>query len=443
MKEQVDLLNTPGIYYAITYWISSMVFIWLQPGRRKDASSRGVQVAVLAAVSILGVVSYHHVPMLLHMPLMAVYLYLISFNIRYSTGMGRREALYYGIRSLMLGELAAALHWQFFYYALIFGGMKLRLSTTLKFQIPIYLVVFGLTWLCERMIGRQLKPDTEEFKIARDELVIYAIMMFIVYCVSNVSYVFRNTPFTTDNAQALFIIRSVADLGGVMLGAIYHSFLCQFHARLEAEKMKQILEMQYENYRVSEESMELVNRKYHDLRHQISYLKGESSDSKRREYLEQMENEIKGFEAQNKTGNQVLDAILTSKSLRCQNMNIRLNKIVDGGAVSMISPMDLSALFGNILDNAIEGADSVEKVEERIIRLDVRKVKSFTRITAQNRYKGEVRFKDGMPVTSKKNETGYHGYGVRSIRAITEKYGGSFRVSAENGWFSIYVLIPV
>jgi sensor histidine kinase regulating citrate/malate metabolism len=104
--------------------------------------------------------------------------------------------------------------------------------------------------------------------------------------------------------------------------------------------------------------------------------------------------------------------------------------------------MDISALFGNILDNAIEGTRRVEKAEDRRIRLNVSSRKGFLKILAQNTFNGDISFEEGIPRTSKTYEVGYHGYGVRSIRATAEKYGGSAMMKIEDGWFQVHILIP-
>lgn len=51
----------------------------------------------------------------------------------------------------------------------------------------------------------------------------------------------------------------------------------------------------------------------------------------------------------------------------------------------------------------------------------------------------KTEFKNGMPVTSKSDDK-YHGFGVKSIRYITEKYGGAFSVSQENNTFMLHLL---
>ena len=49
---------------------------------------------------------------------------------------------------------------------------------------------------------------------------------------------------------------------------------------------------------------------------------------------------------------------------------------------------------------------------------------------------------DGMPVSSKEKEKGFHGYGLKSIRMIAEKYDGVFAYKAEEGVFRVNILFP-
>ena len=84
----------------------------------------------------------------------------------------------------------------------------------------------------------------------------------------------------------------------------------------------------------------------------------------------------------------------------------------------------------------------MEDPEDRHIRLYVNTQKGFLKILAENTFYGKVSFEEGIPATSKTHEVGYHGYGVRSIRATAEKYGGNVIMKTEDGWFRVHVLIP-
>ena len=200
--------------------------------------------------------------------------------------------------------------------------------------------------------------------------------------------------------------------------------------------------MQYSNYEMLEKSISTVNQKYHDLKYQIAYLKQDIGEEERRHYLDQLEQEIKVYEAQNKTGNKVLDTLLTSKKIYCQSNWIELTSVVEGAAIDFLNEMDISTLFGNILDNAIESVMKIERKERRLIHLAVAKQKGFLRIRAENCYEEEPVFENGLPITTKLNKK-YHGFGLKSIQSTVKKYEGSFTINAENGWFVLRILIPL
>lgn len=103
--------------------------------------------------------------------------------------------------------------------------------------------------------------------------------------------------------------------------------------------------------------------------------------------------------------------------------------------------MDLSAIFGNALDNAIESVMRVEDPEKRLIHVTVSARKGFTLITFENYFEGELSFAGQLPVTTK-GDRGFHGYGLKSIRYVAEKYGGSMTVQAEEQWFKLNILFP-
>ena len=154
-----------------------------------------------------------------------------------------------------------------------------------------------------------------------------------------------------------------------------------------------------------------------------------------------MEREIRVYETQNKTGNQILDAVLTNKAMICQNKEIELKFIVDGEALSFIDDMDVSALFGNMLDNAIESAEKQQEKQKRLIWLYVTREKQFVRIRTENYCDEKIHFKNGMPVTTKKDRR-LHGYGMKSIKSTVEKYHGSVVAAQENNWFELKILLP-
>ena len=59
----------------------------------------------------------------------------------------------------------------------------------------------------------------------------------------------------------------------------------------------------------------------------------------------------------------------------------------------------------------------------------------------ENYYSGELEFEDGLPKTTQE-DNGYHGFGMRSISMIAEKYGGYMEVNASDGVFRLDISFP-
>jgi sensor histidine kinase regulating citrate/malate metabolism len=229
---------------------------------------------------------------------------------------------------------------------------------------------------------------------------------------------------------------------GVALLYMVHEIMRQTAEKIEAQTIRNMLELQYNQYQASEKTIALVNQKYHDLKHQINILKSNMEEGKGTEYLDQMMDEIKQYEAQFKTGNRILDTVLSSEILKCQSKGIEITCVADGSALEFMHPMDISALFGNALENAIESAEKIGNPEERLIYVTVDRQRSFVRIHVENRFVGQIQFKHHLPLTTKSDKN-IHGYGVKSMKQIAEKYGGSIRAEAVDNWFKLYILIPI
>lgn len=431
-----DLSHTPGIYYALAYWLSCTFYIVQLPRRLGGWRLAAAQAGFFAAIAGFMVLT-DGVPRLWFLPCVCVYVCLMLADIKLCCGLDWLRTGYVFIRCFILGEFAAALEWQLFYYGLTALGLPLRMWVNLLFLTLSHGAVFGLMYLLERKYRMDCQMDFTWRDFAGA-----AVICAAAFIASNLSYVSQNTPFSSRFTAEIFIIRTLVDLGGVAMLQAHHVQLQALEARLEMSKLENMLQMQYNNYRISEESIALVNQKYHDLKHHIALLRSQLSAGEKLECLDRMEQEIRSYEAQNKTGNQVLDTILTAKSAQCQREGITLTCVADGQALDFMHPMDLSALFGNALDNAMEGVRKLDDPEKRLIHLSVARQKGFLRIRVENCYAGGLDLNAGMPATTKQDKR-YHGFGLKSIQAIAAKYGGSVTIGSKDGWFELRILFPI
>ena len=232
------------------------------------------------------------------------------------------------------------------------------------------------------------------------------------------------------------------DLGGLAFLYAFNVQQLEMKARYERDVIQNVLETQYAQYRQSKESIDLVNQKYHDLKHQIALLRAETDPETRNRWLDEIERDIAVYEAQNNTGNVALDTVLTSQSLRCHREGISFTCVVDGTLLSFMTSMDICTIFGNALDNAVEAVLQVDDPEKRLIHLSVSAQRSFLLIRVENYFEGDLRMENGLPKSSKGDDR-FHGFGVKSIRYSAQRYGGTVSISTENHWFDLKILIPI
>ena len=201
--------------------------------------------------------------------------------------------------------------------------------------------------------------------------------------------------------------------------------------------MTELLSRERAQYKMSKENVELINMKYHDLKHQLSQLKSGYSLAQ----INKIEDAIMFCGSIARTGNDVLDVILTEKSLYCEKNSISLTCVCNGSGLAFMDKCDVYALFGNALSNAIESVSEIEDKKKRSISVNVRAVGEVLSVHIENYYKGEIIIEDNLPVTRKNKD--YHGFGIKSMDYIARRYGGHMSVSAHDGRFCLDFVFPL
>ena len=205
--------------------------------------------------------------------------------------------------------------------------------------------------------------------------------------------------------------------------------------------LAEMLQMESEKQNLSKETIEIINRKCHDLRHQIRMLE-EQTPEKRDKSLKNIRDAIHIYDSIVKTGNNAVDLVLMEKKLFCEKYNIKFTYLVDGKKFDFMDEADIYAMLGNMLENAIESVQNVPDPEKRIITFLARTKGDMLYISMENYCQSQVRFKDGLPETGKSDKA-FHGFGVKSILHIAESYGGSVRFANENDSFLVEILLPM
>ncbi len=427
--------NTPGFFYAIGYACSAFVVLYF-PKTELPIWKRRLYNISLLLVLIVFMYLTHDVRNISYFLAIGFIVLCIYFRI-YQTVKDTRNAGACCVKVFIYGEFSASAVWLVYYdLGMRFPGIQKPL-----WMAGIMAVLFGIIFIFYFLTEKKIHSSEIDLQVTARDLAFLVISAVTVFAVSNMSYVDPDGIFSGSRAHDIFALRTLADLAGVVLIVAIHSQMVSVQLLHEKDALHNIMEMQYQAFQISRESMDMVNQKYHDLKHQLTLFQAQADSQKTTEYLDQLKKEIKVYEIQNKTGNAVLDVMLASKGLYCQKHGIELKYMADGSLLNFMEDMDLSALFGNMLDNAIEGVERLKEPEKRLIRLYIGKEKQFILIRLENYCEERVRFQGGLPLTSK-NDRHYHGFGVKSMDRTVTKYGGSLITEQKDNWFELKILIP-
>ncbi len=223
-----------------------------------------------------------------------------------------------------------------------------------------------------------------------------------------------------------------------LIFALLVSLVSGRRTKMERDTIKSMLKEEREQYYFEKAMIDKVNIACHDLKHQISHGGGDMSD----ELKDKLREAVDGYDSSFDTGNTALDVILTRKNFRCKDSGIELTCAVNGESLAFMSEVDVYSLFGNILDNAIEAAEKLEDKDKRVVSLSLEKKDYFIYVHAENYFSGKLTYSGGVPRTTK-SDGGLHGYGLKSIRMLVDKYGGSTKIDTKEDRFLLDLMFPV
>lgn len=228
----------------------------------------------------------------------------------------------------------------------------------------------------------------------------------------------------------------------VMIGFpyLYDLIIKERNLANEKNNLENMLVLQAKQQKLSKETIDVMNLKFHDMKNQIQTLKHVNQVEK--DYaVSELEDSIDIYTNIARTNNEAIDIVITQKSLLCSSKRIRFTYIIDGKSLSFLSTSDITSLYGNIIDNAIEAVER-EKDDFRLIKLRTYKQGGLILIQEENYCHNSLSFDNNQLPISTKNDSINHGYGLKSIKYIVDKYEGQLTTTLKDDVFTLLAAIP-
>lgn len=306
-----------------------------------------------------------------------------------------------------------------------------------------YMIIVGMILLFSAShilvgttIGKWMPMDRKD--VIGPRQTVSAILLFLIIEVLAFSQELRHVSEYSSEWKFLYISQMLC----IVILYLQNELFKKSAMRQELALMNLLWKNKQEQYEISRENINLINQKTHDLKHQIQAIRRLSKEEFNA-YLDEMESNVQLYEAIVHTGNDVLDTILTEKSLYCKDRGILVSCVADGSQMDFIEKIDLYAILGNAMDNAIEAVEKFGEMEKRQIDVMIYKQMNFLVMNFINPVEKKLIYdEENMPVTTKGDKS-YHGFGLRSIRHFVKKYDGHLNISEEDGCFSLKIMIPI
>ncbi len=357
-------------------------------------------------------------------------LFLLAYRTCYAVS--EVEGIYMSILALIVYKLA----WNFFKAGgslLLVSRVPLMWSQYSPIGSLVSYLVYGLVCFvgCDIYKRAVKEPTLHSPRGLMTTLAVIFVLsqMILEYC----GIVFTGTSAALFLYYFCALLYTVVNFAALVMIAQLDSF------RHENRTMHDFISNKMRYYEMSHDGIVALQTKCHDLKHQIAAIRSEAGKARFEEYLDELEDSINEYSTVIECGNQTVDIVLTEKNILCMSCGVKFSYMIDGALFSFLTEREIYSLFGNALDNALEGTMRIADESRRMISLKSNPRGDLVVLQIENTYAGEMTMVDGLPRTTK--SANGHGFGLRSIRRIAEKHGGGMSVRAEGGIFKLSVFL--
>lgn len=214
----------------------------------------------------------------------------------------------------------------------------------------------------------------------------------------------------------------------------------------ENERIKIQLEQEKADaryYKLENEKNESLEILRHDMNNHLNTMLDMETNSDLKDYITSIMEQYNIKKRTTFSNNNVLNGLISEYNSKCYIENIEFVVDIRPGTIDDIAATDIVALFGNILSNAYEAAKQCEEINEKYIELVVKRKQETTFIKCVNSCAVPPKIIGGNFISIKKDSDRKHGYGMKSIDKIVDKYHGSHIEQFDENEFTISIMLMI
>ena len=315
---------------------------------------------------------------------------------------------------------------------ILFHNAHMAYEENASFLSGKILMITILVYLLCYLLFIRRKKGKNEFDVSVRQVIGFSVGVFLIVYI--LSQLFQT--YTDDRNY------------GLQLVCHLYSFICCIFILLlddgifrriqdenELSMVKYLWLKRQEQYAVAKENMDAINLKCHELKQQITGIQEMPVSVQLKDSLEDLKESIQIYDAVVKTGNEVLDVVLTEKNFFCQANHITMACIVDGEKMDFMETLDIYSLFTSLFEDTFEAIRMLKEPEKKQIALSVWEKNGLLMIQLENY------FEDSKEVREMQ-EAGMD-YSMKSVKEIVKKYDGVMTIHKEHALLIKRISIPI
>ena len=399
------------------YMAGAQLCYWLPLNRRPDFARRAalcLAADFALAAFVIALVSRCGLSIPGFVAVGAGFMVWSAVATRLCTPLNTPGSVYCAVWVLLVAETAHEL-----WLMLVWAAEQRLHWTFLPAMQPVTLVLY---YLLLRYTAARTMPQAGSYRIGPRQLV-SGLLLSAIFEVQSVMLLFQRGE---DVNSALVVSAVLTQLYCLTLLYLQTELFKKSAMKKEMDMLNLLYERQRRQYLVARKNVQLINKRCHDLKVQIADLR-RLAPAAAEAQLREAEAAAAAYDTAADTGNEVLDVVLTEKTLLCQADGIRLHSVADGRCMRFLEAGDLYTLFSNVLDLCIQQAKAVPEPEHRMIDLVVVHRQGFAVISAAVPVQGQEVKED---------------YPLKVIRRIVEGHNGVLTCECAGGFYTVKILFP-
>ena len=317
---------------------------------------------------------------------------------------------------------------------------RIAVFTDLRFYVILYVLTSKLlSYILVKLYVRLITKKKHDEISKKQYLASFILPLFSILYIYSLLY---SMQFVVDiNLIGLFILNVII----ILFLNIYFSKIAEITEKNYELKKQLILydqqeKLQFQYYEDVEKKYQESVRVLHDIRKHIQAMESlyeSTNNEKALEYAKDVHQMLNNLGHKYYTSNKLLNIIINDKVSIMNSLKINYNIRIGDVYLDKFKDIDLTVIFGNILDNSIEAA---KLVEDASIDLTIDVVQNFISVSLSNSINDQPKKNNYGFISTKVH---HHGVGLKNVERSVNKYNGDIQYKYDNQLFNVCIMLPI